>query len=55
MPAPTFVATPADDPESTPPPEPNVFECRDCGKLFEARTTRAFCPECDSANVERLT
>jgi Zn finger protein HypA/HybF involved in hydrogenase expression len=34
---------------------PNVFLCRLCGKVFEVRTTRAFCPECDSADVERLT
>jgi Zn finger protein HypA/HybF involved in hydrogenase expression len=35
--------------------EPNVFQCRQCGKVFEARTGRAFCPECDSGDVERLT
>jgi Zn finger protein HypA/HybF involved in hydrogenase expression len=36
-------------------PEPYVFECRSCGKVFDARTRRAFCPECDSAEVTRLT
>lgn len=35
--------------------EPHVFECRQCGKVFEAYATRAFCPECDSGDVERLT
>jgi Zn finger protein HypA/HybF involved in hydrogenase expression len=35
--------------------DPNVFQCRQCGKVFEARTGRAFCPECDSGDVERLT
>jgi Zn finger protein HypA/HybF involved in hydrogenase expression len=38
-----------------PAPEPHVFECRQCGKVFEARTRRAFCPECESDDVERLT
>jgi Zn finger protein HypA/HybF involved in hydrogenase expression len=37
------------------PPEPFVFECRACGKVFEAHTTRACCPECDSLDVECLT
>jgi Zn finger protein HypA/HybF involved in hydrogenase expression len=36
-------------------PLPYVFECRQCHKVFEARTRRAFCPECDSDDVERLT
>jgi Zn finger protein HypA/HybF involved in hydrogenase expression len=34
------------------PAEPFVFECRDCGKVFEVRRRRATCPECDSENVE---
>jgi len=34
------------------PKEPFVFECRDCGKVFEMRRRRATCPECDSENVE---
>ena len=34
------------------PTEPYVFECRDCGKVFEIRRRRATCPECDSSNVE---
>jgi hypothetical protein len=37
------------------PEEPHVFECGSCGKVFEARTNRAFCPECDSGEVTRLT
>jgi hypothetical protein len=37
------------------PEEPYVFECRSCGKVFEVRTERAFCPECDSGEVTRLT
>jgi Zn finger protein HypA/HybF involved in hydrogenase expression len=51
------MATKADDtsPDITTPAVPNVFECRQCHKVFEARTRRAFCPECDSDDVERLT
>jgi Zn finger protein HypA/HybF involved in hydrogenase expression len=51
------MATRADDPspDTTPPAAPHVFECRQCHKVFEARTRRAFCPECDSDDVERLT
>jgi Zn finger protein HypA/HybF involved in hydrogenase expression len=47
----------ADEPPIGAPPaaQPNVFECRQCHKVFEARTSRAFCPECDSDDVERLT
>ena len=37
------------------PTEPFVFECRDCGKVFEVRRRRATCPECDSENVEILS
>lgn len=34
------------------PSEPYVFECHDCGKVFEKRRRRPICPECDSPNVE---
>ena len=37
------------------PTEPYVFECQDCGKVFEKRRRRAICPECDSPNVEILS
>lgn len=37
------------------PDEPNVFECKECGKVFEARRLRAACPECDSTDVELMT
>ena len=33
------------------PAEPYVFECQECGKVFEARRRRVQCPECDSTNV----
>jgi len=33
------------------PDEPYVFECRSCGKVFEARRRRPLCPECDSNDV----
>jgi rubrerythrin len=37
------------------PAEPHVFECRECGKVFEARRRRgAVCPECDAGDVELL-
>ena len=36
------------------PSEPFVFECQSCGKVFEARRKRPFCPECDSTEVELL-
>ena len=37
------------------PTEPFVFECRECGKVFEARRRReVVCPECDASNVELL-
>jgi putative FmdB family regulatory protein len=51
------MAAKADDtsPDTPPPMAPYVFECRQCHKVFEARTRRAFCPECDSDDVERLT
>ncbi len=37
------------------PIEPFVFECRECGKVFEARRTRPQCPECDSREVTLLS
>jgi hypothetical protein len=37
------------------PTEPYVFECRECGKVFEARRRREVaCPECDASDVELL-
>jgi Zn finger protein HypA/HybF involved in hydrogenase expression len=37
------------------PTEPYVFECRECGKVFEARRRRGVvCPECDASEVEML-
>ena len=37
------------------PTEPYVFECRECGKVFEARRRRGVvCPECDASDVELL-
>jgi rubrerythrin len=37
------------------PVEPFVFECRECGKVFEARRTRPRCPECDSREVSLMS
>jgi len=37
------------------PIEPFVFECRECGKVFEARRVRPPCPECDSHEVSLLS
>lgn len=37
------------------PTEPYVFECRQCGKVFEKRRRRPVCPECDSPDVELLS
>ncbi len=37
------------------PIEPFVFECRECGKVFEARRIRPPCPECDSREVSLLS
>ena len=37
------------------PTEPYVFECHDCGKVFEKRRRKTTCPECDSPNVEILS
>ena len=36
------------------PTDPFVFECRQCGKIFEARRKHPACPECDSEDVEEL-
>lgn len=36
------------------PTEPFVFECRQCGKIFEARRKHPTCPECDSDDVEEM-
>jgi rubrerythrin len=49
-----------DDAEEPPgpirlPSEPFVFECRQCGKVFEARRKHPVCPECDSDDVEELS
>ncbi len=57
---------PAESPPAPPPPrggkapiplptDPNVFECRDCGKVFEARRLRPLCPECDSGDVDLMS
>jgi len=37
------------------PTEPYVFECRQCGKVFEMRRRKAACPECDSTDVELMS
>ena len=37
------------------PAEPYVFECQQCGKVFEARRKRPQCPECDSTEVSLLS
>lgn len=37
------------------PEEPYVFECRDCGKVFEARRLRPTCVECDSTDVQLMS
>jgi len=37
------------------PSEPLVFECRDCGKVFEIRRLHPSCPECDSDDVELMS
>ena len=37
------------------PTEPYVFECHQCGKVFEVRRRRATCPECDSTDVELVS
>jgi Zn finger protein HypA/HybF involved in hydrogenase expression len=34
------------------PVEPYVFECRQCGKVFESRRRHPSCTECDSEDVE---
>jgi len=37
------------------PEDPYVFECRTCGKVFEARRRHPLCRECDSADVELMS
>jgi Zn finger protein HypA/HybF involved in hydrogenase expression len=37
------------------PSEPYVFECGQCGKVFEARRRHPLCPECDSSDVELVS
>jgi Zn finger protein HypA/HybF involved in hydrogenase expression len=37
------------------PTEPYVFECRQCGKVFEKRRRRPTCPECDSTDVDLVS
>ena len=46
---------PSDDRTVPLPAEPYVFECHDCGKVFEKRRRRTICPECDSLNVEIIS
>lgn len=46
-------------PESAPPAAtkkkpPLLFECRLCGKVFDAERTHPTCPECDSRDVEQV-
>lgn len=36
------------------PPVPKLFECRLCGKLFDAWGDLPTCPECDSDDCERM-
>jgi rubrerythrin len=62
-----FQRKPAAEPSPAPPPpaaseqvvelptEPFVFECRMCGKVFEARRKKPLCPECDSADVQLVS
>ena len=50
-------APPEEDEPSGPirlPTEPFVFECRQCGKVFEARRKHPVCTECDSDDVEEI-
>lgn len=37
------------------PVDPYVFECRQCGKVFESRRRRPTCVECDSDDVELVS
>jgi Zn finger protein HypA/HybF involved in hydrogenase expression len=37
------------------PIEPYVFECRQCGKVFESRRRRPRCTECDSEDAELVS
>jgi Zn finger protein HypA/HybF involved in hydrogenase expression len=47
--------TDAEEPVVTLPAEPFVFECRSCGKVFDARRKRPQCPECDSPDVSLMS
>jgi hypothetical protein len=33
---------------------PKLFECRLCGKVFDAEERYPSCPECDSTDVEQV-
>ncbi len=48
-------ASPLDRPRRAAEPDPpKLFECKLCGKLFDAREEHPACPECDSNDVERV-
>lgn len=36
------------------PTPPKLFECKLCGKIFDAERDDPSCPECDSTDVERV-
>jgi len=33
---------------------PKLFECKLCGKVFDAEDSNPACPECDSNDVEQV-
>ena len=35
-------------------PPPKLFECKLCGKVFDANEAHPSCPECDSNDVEQV-
>jgi rubrerythrin len=39
---------------AAPKPPPKLFECKLCGKVFDAEEEHPSCPECDSNDVERV-
>lgn len=45
--APTATMTPKKSP-------PLLFECKLCGKVFDAERAHPTCPECDSRDVEQV-